>query len=451
MAFGALCLVPPLVVIVLAILIRRAFEPLLIGCLVGFIIIKPTDFPSNFIDSLKKALQHEDMVWIILVCGLYGSLIHLIIQSGGVFAFGNYVLKYVKSRRSALLTSWFLGLFIFIDDYMSALATGVTMRKITDNYRISREMLAFQVNAMAAPICVLIPMSTWSIYVGKLLEDNQVVAKGDGFSGFLCTIPFMFYPWVTVLIALLVALGKFPLFQKLKLAEQRALETGVLSPPNSVMSAVSDVPTDLSKAKPIYFFLPLSILIAATLWLDKDALKGVLVGVSFTFFYYWLSGVMRFSDITDGIFEGFKSMVFALAILTMSYVLKRVGDEMGLTPYVIESVKPILSKGLLPMMIFISLSFISYTTASSWGLYAVAIPIVVPLAQALGANVWVSLAAVISSGAFGSHASFYSDVTVLTSSSTECNNMELSLSALPFNLVAMAVAALLFLASGFYF
>ena len=131
MAFGALCLIPPLVVIVLAILIQRAFEPLLIGCLVGFIIIKPTDFPGNFIDSLKKALQHEDMVWIILVCGLYGSLIHLIIQSGGVFAFGNYVLKYVKSRRSALITSWFLGLFIFIDDYMSALATGVTMRKIT--------------------------------------------------------------------------------------------------------------------------------------------------------------------------------------------------------------------------------------------------------------------------------------------------------------------------------
>ena len=116
---------------------------------------------------------------------------------------------------------------------------------------------------------------------------------------------------------------------------------------------------------------------------------------------------MRFTDITDGIFEGFKSMVFALAILTMSYVLKRVGDEMGLTPYVIDAVKPILSKGLLPMMIFLSLSFISYTTASSWGLYAVAIPIVVPLAQALGANVWVSLAAVISSGAFGSHSSFY--------------------------------------------
>ncbi len=450
---SALCLVPPLVVIVLALFIRRAFEPLLIGCLVGFLLIKPTDFPANFIEALKKCLQNEDMVWIILVCGLYGSLIHLIIQSGGVFAFGNYVLKYVKSRKAALLTTWGLGLFIFIDDYMSALATGVTMRKITDNYRISREMLAFQVNAMAAPICVLIPMSTWSIYVAKLLEDNHVVAVGGGFNGFLMLIPFMFYPILTILIAFLVALGVMPLFQKLKLAEKRAQETGELSPPHSIIAAASEMPPTsiLEKAKPIYFFLPLSILIVATLWLDKDALKGVLVGVSFTFFYYWLSGLMPFGAITDGIFEGFKSMVFALAILTMSYVLKKVGDEMGLTPFVIEAVKPVLSKSILAMMIFLSLSFISYTTASSWGMYAVAIPIVAPLAQALGANVFLSLAAVISAGAFGSHASFYSDVTILTSNSTECNNMSLSFAALPYNLLAVVVAALLFWVCGYYF
>jgi tetracycline resistance efflux pump len=186
------------------------------------------------------------------------------------------------------------------------------------------------------------------------------------------------------------------------------------------------------------------------LWLNKDALLGVLVGVAFTFFYYWGSGIMRFGAISDGIFEGFKSMVFALAILTMSYVLKKVGDEMGLTPYVIESVRPVLSKSLLPMVVFLSLSAISYSTASSWGLYAVAIPIVVPLSQALGANVWLSLAAVVSSGAFGSQASFYSDVTVLTSTSTACNNMEVSFSALPYNLLAMALAAMAFLACGIW-
>ncbi len=445
-AFGALCLIPPIVVIVLAIFLKRAFEPLLIGCLVGFVIIKPDAFPGNFVYALRKTLENEDMVWVILVCGLYGSLIHLIIQSGGVFAFGNYVLKYVRTRRSALVSTWLLGIFIFIDDYMSALATGVTMRKITDHFRISREMLAYLVNAMAAPICVLIPMSTWSIYVGKLLEDNNVVEKGGGFYGFVNTIPYMFYPWAVVLIAFLVAWGKMPLFGRLKIAEERALAGHITT---TAQATPSEVPKDLSKAKPAFFFLPLLVLIGATLYLNKDALQGVLVGVAFTFFYYWLSGVMRFSEVSDGIFEGFKSMVFALAILTMSYILKRVGDEMGLTPYVIESVKPVLSKGLLPALIFLSLAFISYTTASSWGLYAVAIPIVVPLAQAMGANVWLSLAAVISSGAFGSQASFYSDVTVLTATSTECNNMDVSFSALPYNIMALILAAAGFVIFGY--
>jgi len=446
---GAIALIPPLVVILLGIWLRRAFEPLLIGCLVGFLLINHSAFPGNFIDALKKTLQHEDMVWVILVCGLYGSLIHLIIQSGGVFAFGKYVLQYVKTRRSALVTTWLLGIFIFIDDYMSALATGVTMRKITDHYRISREMLAYLVNAMAAPVCVLIPMSTWSIYVGKLMEDNQVVAAKGGFDGFVQTIPYMFYPWAVAIIALLVALGILPLWGKLRRAEQRATETGVLSPPDAGrVPAPEVIPTDLTKAKPVYFFLPLIFLIVATLFLDKDALKGVMAGLTFTFFYYWMSGVMRFNAISDGIFEGFKSMIFALAILTMSYVLKKVGDEMGLTQYVIASVQPVLSKMLLPAVVFLALSFISYTTASSWGMYAVAIPIVVPLAQSMGANIWAAVAAVICAGAFGSQASFYSDVTILTASSTECNNMEVSFSALPYNLLALLLATVAFLAVG---
>lgn len=450
MTISALCLVPPLVVVSLAIVIRRAFEPLLIGCLVGFVLINPTAFPGNFVKALTETLQEEDMVWVILVCGFYGSLIHLIIQSGGVFAFGTYVLKYVKTRRQALLATWLLGIFIFIDDYMSALATGVTMRKITDNYRISRIMLAFLVNATAAPVCLLIPMSTWSIYAGKLLESNHVVAKNGGFNGFLHTLPFMFYPWIVVLMALLVASGAIPLFPKLKKAELKAAggDLGIQAVAKHTDPEVESLTE--RKGKPVYFFLPLAFLIGATLWLDKDALLGVLAGLAFTFFYYWFSRIMPFTALTDGIFEGFKTMVFALAILTMSYVLKRVGDEMGLTPFVIASVKDFLSRGALPAVIFVVLSFISYTTASSWGLYAVAIPIVIPLAQALQANIWVTLAAVLSSGGFGSHASFYSDVTILTATSTEADNMELSFAALPFNLLALVLAALLFLLAGIY-
>lgn len=444
---GIYTLIPPLVVVLFGIWTRRAFEPLLIGCLVGFVMIAPTAFPGNFVDALKKTLQSEDMVWVILVCGMYGSLIQLIIKSGSVMAFGDYILRYVKTRRTALVATWFMGLFIFIDDYMSALATGVTMRKVTDTYKVSREMLAFMVNATAAPICLLIPMSTWSIYGGSLLETNKIVEKGHAFDGFLNTIPFMFYPWAITIIALLVALGYFPVIGKLKIAEQNALNT----PSVKQEIETTDNKSLSNKTNPIHFLLPLSVLIAATLWLDKDALKGVLVGVSFTFFYYWLTRIMTFSEISDGVFDGFKSMIEALAILTMSYVLKKVGDEMGLTPYVIESVKPFLSKGLLPVVVFLALSFISYTTASSWGLYAVAIPIVVPLAQAIGANVWLSLAAVFSSGGFGSQASFFSDVTVLTASSTECPNVQLSFAQFPYSIISLIVAALLFLVCGFYF
>lgn len=444
---GIYTLIPPLVVVLFGIWTRRAFEPLLIGCLVGFVMIAPTAFPGNFVDALKKTLQSEDMVWVILVCGMYGSLIQLIIKSGSVMAFGDYILRYVKTRRTALVATWFMGLFIFIDDYMSALATGVTMRKVTDTYKVSREMLAFMVNATAAPVCLLIPMSTWSIYGGSLLETNKIVEKGHAFEGFLNTIPFMFYPWAITIIALLVALGYFPLIGKLKIAEQNAFNTPSVKP----IIETSDNKNLSNKTNPIHFLLPLSILITATLWLDKDALKGVLVGVSFTFFYYWLTRVMTFAEISDGIFEGFKSMIEALAILTMSYVLKKVGDEMGLTPYVIESVKPFLSKGMLPVVVFLALSFISYTTASSWGLYAVAIPIVIPLAQAIGANVWLSLAAVFSSGGFGSQASFFSDVTVLTSNSTECPNVQLSFAQFPYSIISLIVAALLFLVCGFYF
>ncbi|MEN9611095.1 MAG: hypothetical protein RLZZ628_1909 [Bacteroidota bacterium] len=438
-----LALVPSFIVVVLSVWLRRAFEPLLIGCLVGYLLISPSAFPNNFIDGLSQTLQEKDTVWVILVCGLYGSLIHLIIESGGVFAFGELALKYVNTRRKSLITTWLMGVFIFIDDYMSALAVGVTMRKITDKYRVSRELLAYLVNATAAPICVLIPMTTWSIFCGKLLEDNKIVPQGEAFQGFLQTIPYMFYAWVAVIVAFLVSVNAFPLFSKMKQAENRVANE--IQTQKSIETAPVNV-----LAKPIHFFLPLIVLVAATIYLDKDALKGIFAGLTFTFLYYLGTRLMTFEQLSDGIFEGFKSMIYALAILTMGYVLKKVGDKMELTPYVITSLKPYLSKTVLAAVIFVALSLISYLTAASWGLYLVAIPIVVPLAQSLSANVYLSLGAVFSAGVVGSQSSFYSDAAVLTASSTECDGMEMFLTALPYNLLSITIATILFLMVGYF-
>jgi tetracycline resistance efflux pump len=438
-----LALVPSFIVVVLSVWLRRAFEPLLVGCLVGYLLISPSAFPNNFIEGLSQTLQEKDTVWVILVCGLYGSLIHLIIQSGGVFAFGELALKYVNTRRKSLITTWLMGVFIFIDDYMSALAVGVTMRKITDKYRVSRELLAYLVNATAAPICVLIPMTTWSIFCGKLLEDNKIVPQGGAFQGFLQTIPYMFYAWVAVIVAFLVSMNAMPLFSKMKQAENRVANE--IQPQKNIETAPVN-----TLAKPIHFFLPLIVLVIATIYLDKDALKGIFAGLTFTFLYYLGTRLMTFEQLSDGIFEGFKSMIYALAILTMGYVLKKVGDKMELTPYVISSLQPYLSKTVLAAVIFVALSLISYLTAASWGLYLVAIPIVVPLAQSLGANVFLSLGAVFSAGVVGSQSSFYSDASVLTASSTECDGMEMFLTALPYNLLSITIATIFFLIAGYF-
>jgi tetracycline resistance efflux pump len=439
--FGALCLLPPLIVIIIAIASKRAFEPLLIGSFVGYLIIDRANAFTLFSDAISKALKDDSMVWIILVCGMYGSVIELLVRSGATIAFGNFATQFIKTKKQALLTSWLMGFVMFLDDYMSALSVGNTMKNITDKYQISRPLLAYMVNTMAAPVCVIVPLSTWSIYSGKLIAKEMHWNESDWFGAYWHTIPYVFYGWVAVLVALLVALGIFPLIGKMR-------ELDKLPIAEVEIKNINDKKTN-ERARYYDFFIPLIVIVAATVYFDIDALKGIYIGLAFTIAYFWLRKLMDYNTIFEGGFEGFKSMIFALAILTVTYVLKDVGDKMGLTPYVIESIKPIVSKEWLAALVFLSMGFIAYTTASSWGLYLVAIPIVVPLANALGANVWLCLGAVISSGAFGSNASLYSDCTVLTSNSCEVNSVQHSLSQLPYALISVALATVMYVVMGY--
>jgi tetracycline resistance efflux pump len=447
--FGAWSLIPPLVVVVIAILTKRSVEPLIIGCVVGYLMLGFTDFPGNFIGSLIKTMQDESLVWVIMVCCLYGAIIHLLIQSGGAFAFGRYMPKHIKNEKTALLSTWLMGIIIFIDDYLNALVVGSSMRKITDRFRVSREKLAYIVNSTSAPVCVLIPVSTWSIYIGKLIEDEGVVAKGKGFMGFVQTIPFNFYSWFAIFMVLGLILGWIPNLGKMKTAEKRAKETGMVIPPGSEsLQQSSVIEADTDKAKPAYFFIPLAVLIIGTIAFGIDALKGVGFAVIFTIAYYWYKKILPYHKLFDGVIEGFKSMIFPLVILVMSYVLKNVGDEMGMTQYVIESVQGTVPREYLAAVIFLTLGVIAFATGSSWGIYAIAIPLVVPLATALGANLWLVLGAVISAGTLGAHACFYSDATILTATGTECNTIQHALSQLPYALISTVLALILFTVFG---
>jgi Na+/H+ antiporter NhaC len=191
------------------------------------------------------------------------------------------------------------------------------------------------------------------------------------------------------------------------------------------------------------------VALAATVYFDIDALKGIIIAVTFTVIYYLFIKLGTFQQISETVFIGFNSMVYALAILMMSYVLKDVNDKMGLTQYVLNGVTPYVSKEMLPLAVFASLSLISVTTGSSWGLYAIAIPIVVPLAQHLGSNVLLNCGAVVSAGVFGANACLYSDATVLTSQSTESNSLDNGLAQLPYAFLAFGISCIAYLVFGY--
>jgi tetracycline resistance efflux pump len=457
MDYGALALLPPFVVIILAIIMRTSFEPLLIGCLTGFIIISfhdKSNFFTGFVNSLTNVIGDSSpsgSVWVILVCGLYGSLIGLMVRSGGTMKFGEWALERIKSKRGALMGAWGLGIGIFLDDYLSALTVGLSMRKITDAFKVPREMLAYIVNTTAAPLCVIVPISTWTIYTGSILEKSKVAPVHGGLITYWKMIPFICYGYISVLIIPLFIYGILPWFGKMKKAEIRAETTGQLTAGKLAMSAALDISSlnPAKKAKIIYFLLPIAVLLAATIYFDIDALKGVMIAVAFTFLYYMFIKLGTFTKLSETVFGGFNSMVYALAILMMSYVLKDVNDKMGLTQYVLHAVGPYINKQFLPLIVFASLSLIAVTTGSSWGLYAVSIPLIVPLAQHLHSNVLLNCGAVVSAGVFGANACLYSDATVLTAQSTECNNLDNGLSQLPYAGISFALSCVAYLIFGY--
>ncbi len=442
-------LIPAVSVLVIALMTQRTFEALLGGTLVGWMLISGTDFFNAFADSMLKVMQNETVGWIILVVGLFGSFIGLLVRSGGTKAFGEAVSSRVRSSSGALLATWFMGLVIFLDDYLNALAVGGAMQRVTDRYGVSREKLAYVVDSTAAPICVLAPLSTWAFFVAGLLEGVEAAPVGEGMSVYISAIPYILYAWVAVLLVPLVALGLIPNLGPMRRAEARAA-SGTLAPPES-SSWEETFPQDEIPNSPrvVNFILPLLVLIAAT-WILEDALRGVMIGVVFTVVSLSAQRVLNPKEISEAFFKGFQSMVYPLAIVVMAFGLRQVNEELGLTEFVIESLKPFMVSAFLPAVVFLALSVITFSTGSFWGVYAVSLPIVVPLASSMNVPMPLVLGAVISAGAFGSHACFYGDASVLAASSSGCHLLAHVKTQIPYAILAAAVSALGFLALGIW-
>ncbi|MFV8783923.1 Na+/H+ antiporter NhaC family protein [Microbulbifer sp. SA54] len=449
--YGLLSLLPTLVVVVTAILTHRPVAALATGVVAALLMLDPTNIMTPLADTALSVMMDETIGWIILVCGLFGSLIALLIRTGGASAFADILAAGANTRARALLSTWLLGLVIFIDDYLNALAVSASMKKLTDRFRISRQMLAYVADSTAAPACFLVPISTWAVYFSGILESSDIASEGSGMGLYISAIPFMLYSWLALLIVPLVATGHIPLIGPMKKAESQAAH----GEPAAREDDLELVPASLGaaavrrKRHAWNFAIPiLSLLIFSWLY-DIDVLKGVIAALAITIPLLGLQKLISWGDIFDTVLEGFKTMIAPLAIVVAAFMFKAVNDSLGMPQYVIESVKPLMTAQWLPLVAFLSMSLISFATGSSWGVFAITIPIIIPLAEAVGCPLPLAIGALLSASAFGSHASFYGDATVLAAQGSGCSPMSHALTQLPYALIAAAVSSAGFIALGY--
>ena len=435
------CLVPTAFVLVLAVLTRRTIEPLLAGCVLGLALLDPGRLLTGLVDTALAVMRNDVIGWIILVCGLMGSLIALLVRIGGATAFGRMVADIVETRVGALLATWMLGLVIFIDDYLNSLTVSSAMRAVTEKLGISREMLAYVVDSTAAPVCVLIPLSTWAVYFAAVLEDGRWLAGQGGMSLYIQAIPFMLYPLIAVVLVPVTILGKLPLFRAMKLAEQRAAV-----PRTSAMDVSGDTVQPAHDAGGLRtvvlnFAIPILSLIAFTWYLDVNILKGVVVALAITLLLVTAQRLLPSGQVFDTLLDGFKSMLLPLGTVVAGFMLKEVNDQLRLADFVIDLATPVMTSHALPMVVFLTMALITFATGSFWGMVAVATPIILPLAINMDAHIPLVVGAMISASAFGSHACFYGDSTVLSAHGSGCSAMEHALTQLPYALLCAAIAS----------
>ena len=450
--FGAWSLLPATFLIVYIFITKRILESLVLSCLMGLIMAaKTVNVFSEFSTILTDTMLDPDMAWLIIVCGLMGSIIALIERAGGAIAFGNWATKHAKGEKSSLVWTWIMGIAIFLDDYLNSMAVGSCMRSLTDKFKVPREMLAYVVDSTAAPLCVLIPISTWAVFAGGLLEANGWAPEGMGLVYFIQTIPYNFYAWVAAIMVILVIFRVIPVFGPMKKAYARVAAGGPLAPEDSEKIDLysGDTLTFAKTPRIINLVIPIISLVVFTLIFDIDLQMGVICTIPVMFILYLAQGIMNAEEFADCVVKGLQNMIMPLLLMVLAWVFAAMSEQIGFTQYVIDTVAANVGVALLPFVVFVALAITQFVTGTNWGLYIIALPIVIPLAIQMDANIALSVGAVISAGVLGSHCCFYSDATVLTSAACGCDNFRHAVTQMPYGILAGVIAAVMFLVCGF--
>lgn len=463
-------LVPPVVAIGLALITKEVYSSLFIGVLMGGILYSGFSFEGTithiFEDGMINVLSDSYNVGILIFLVILGTMVCLMNRAGGSAAFGQFAADHIKGRVGAELATILLGCLIFIDDYFNCLTVGSVMRPVTDKFKVSRAKLAYLIDATAAPICIIAPISSWAAAVTGFVEGE------DGFSIFVRAIPYNFYAILTIVMMIGMVLLRTE-FGSMKFHEKNALKGDLYTTPGRPYDTEKQ-PEVSVRGTVLDLLIPIISLIICcmvgmlytggffsgedfvTAFSQSDASLGLTMGSFFglliTIGLYQVRRVLKFSECMACIPEGFKSMVPAIMILSFAWTLKAMTDSLGADVYVAtvvaSSARSLLN--FLPAIIFVVGCFLAFATGTSWGTFGILIPIVVAVFENSNPDLMIiSISACMAGAVCGDHCSPISDTTIMASAGARCEHVNHVTTQLPYAVTAAAVSFVSYIIAGF--
>lgn len=463
-------LVPPVVAIVLALITKEVYSSLFVGIVIGGLFWSGFSFENTvlhvFQDGIVGVLTDGYNMGILVFLVILGIMVCMMNKAGGSAAFGRWASVHIKTRIGAQLATIVLGVLIFIDDYFNCLTVGSVMRPITDKHQVSRAKLAYLIDATAAPVCIIAPISSWAAAVTGFVEGE------DGFSIFLRAIPFNYYALLTILTMVLLVVLKVD-YGSMRVHEDNALRGDIYTTPDRPYADAQDDVVE-EKGGVIDLVFPILVLIGCCIigmlysggffsgvsfveaFSASDASVGLMLGSFFAFvitvIFYALRRVLKFTDSMACIPDGFKAMVPAILILTFAWTLKAMTDSLGAAEYV-AGVMETAATGLvnfLPAIIFLVGCFLAFATGTSWGTFGILIPIVVAVFQGTNETMMIiSISACMAGAVCGDHCSPISDTTIMASAGAQCNHVNHVSTQLPYAMTVAAVSFVTYVIAGF--
>lgn len=466
-------LLPPVVAIALALITKEVYSSLFIGIVVGAVLYGGGNVERTILHAFGddnggfvSVLTDSYNVGILIFLVILGTIVAMMNKAGGSAAFGKWASEHIKTKVGAQLATILLGVLIFIDDYFNCLTVGSVMRPVTDKHNVSRAKLAYLIDATAAPVCIIAPVSSWAAAVSGFVKGE------DGLTLFVRAIPYNFYAILTIVMMVTMVLLKVEFGPMAK--HEKNADNGDLFSMGDRTQNIQEDEQGSSKGKVIDLVIPILCLVVCcvigmiytggffkgkdfiTAFSNSDASVGLAIGSFFglviTIVLYVIRRVLPFKNCMDCLVDGFRAMVPAILILTMAWTLKSMTDSLGAKEFVAMSMKSVAGDfiSLLPAVIFLVACFLAFATGTSWGTFGILIPIVVAVFE--GSNyelMIISISACMAGAVCGDHCSPISDTTIMASAGAECDHVNHVSTQLPYAIVAAAVSFFSFIIAGF--